>query len=275
MFLVERAGESEQDSSEINSLKLVNAMRNTANISRLSSRTLAIALLLATSGCQMFQRGQEISCAPAFVDAPGNFSFFASERYAAFPPRRVLVIPVQTAVQPVSYQTQFAQELASQLRSAQLFEVVIDPALGFCNCDLDTILQGRFHEYQLLELTERYNCDAILVTRVNRVQGVTPMEISVTCALIDRGEAVVTTAADGTWSQAIPGTMRSWSSWLENNLAAVTPGTLHIYEQSPRHFQSFIAWQIARRMAMPLGIDTAGKAIQPSEIPAKRKFLPF
>ncbi len=157
-------------------------------------------------------------------------------------------------------QAQFADQLAAQFRAGRLFETIVDPALGNCQCDLDTVLHGRFNEYRLLDLTDRYQADALLVTRLNRLQAVAPMEVAATCALIDRAEAVVLAAADGHWNTADPVTNRSWCSWLTHHCIGVSPETVAVYQASPRHFLSFVAWQIARRMAEPLGVDLTERA---------------
>lgn len=216
----------------------------------------------ALPGCWLV-RPAEPPPVPAHLVNPGRFSFFSSPAYSAAPPRRVLLLPVQATVRPVTVQQDFASQFAAQLRAGQLFEVLLDPALGSCSCDIDTILRGRFSEYRLLEITDRYHADALLVTRVNQMQGVAPIEAAVTCALIDRNEAVVLAAADGHWSTADQATSAAWHSWLDSQCLGAPPGTIAVWRQSPRHFQSFIAWQITRRLAEPLGVDLNGAGAAP------------
>lgn len=220
---------------------------------------IAAAATTLTGGCWI-GRPFTVAEPPAFLDDRDSFSFFAAPAYASRPPRRVLILPAQTTVQPLAIQAQFAEQLAAQFRAGRLFETIYDPALGNCQCNLDTVLHGRFSEYRLLELTDRYQADALLVTRLNRINAVAPMEAAATCALIDRAEAVVLAAADGHWNTADPVTHRSWCSWLTHHCIGVAPETIAVYQASPRHFLSFIAWQIARRMAEPLGVDLAGQA---------------
>ncbi len=228
---------------------------------QLASFRLAVLLLLLpgllVTGCQIFRRPLPPVALPVFVNGQDGMSFFAAKLYAQSPPRRVLILPVRANVQPVGIQMDFAQQLAGQVRSARLFEAIVDPALGYCSCDMDAILRGRFDEYRLLELTDRYHADAILLTRVNRIQSFDPLQISVTCALVDRNQAIVLAAADGNWSVSDPQTANNWNSWLQHYSASVDPETLRIHRQSPTQFQSFIAWQIARRLGQPLGVDTA------------------
>lgn len=223
---------------------------------------LAVLLLLASAGgCQWLQRGKPVAL-PSFVKAPDSFSFFAAPDYAARPPRRVLVLPADAQLQPVAVQRQFAEQLAVQLRAAQLFEVVTAPVPANCRCDMDSILRGQFDEYRLLELTRQYNADALMFTRVNGIRAYSPIELSVTVALVDRNEAIVLASADGNWSQQDPQTAESWRSWLQYHSGGIAPETLGAYQDSPAQFQSFVGWQIARRLGVPLGVDSTGH-IQP------------
>jgi len=148
--------------------------------------------------------------------------------------------------QPFELQAQFVEQLASSMREAQLFEVVTDHRLHGCNCDLDAILHGYFNERHLLKLTEQYNCDALMLTRVNQFDYNWPMKTAVTCVMIDRAEAIVLMAVDGFWDVGSPALARSFSSFVLDQNQMVPKEFLAVNQQSPRQFQRFIAWQIAR-----------------------------
>lgn len=183
-----------------------------------------------------------------YLTSPEGFSYFFDPLFQERPPRRVLLAATSCQRQPYELQSQFVEQLASSLREAQLFEVVTDHRLHGCNCDLDAILHGYFNERHLLKLTEQYNCDALMLTRVNQFDFNWPMKTAITCVLIDRAEAIVLMAVDGFWDVGSPDLARSFSSFVLDQNQMVPKEFLAVNQQSPRQLQRFIAWQIARLM---------------------------
>jgi hypothetical protein len=181
-----------------------------------------------------------------YLKSPEGFSYFFDPLFQERPPRRVLLAATSCQRQPYELQAQFVEQLASSMREAQLFEVVTDHRLHGCNCDLDAILHGYFNERHLLKLTEQYNCDALMLTRVNQFDYNWPMKTAVTCVMIDRAEAIVLMAVDGFWDVGSPDLARSFSSFVLDQNQMVPKEFLAVTQQSPRQFQRFIAWQIAR-----------------------------
>lgn len=188
-----------------------------------------------------------------YLTAPEGFSYFVDPLFQQRPPRRVLLAATSCQRQPFELQAQFVEQLASSIREAQLFEVVTDHRLHGCHCDLDAILHGYFNERHLLDVTGKYNCDALLLTRVNQFDYNWPMKTSVTCALIDRAEAVVVLAVDGMWDVGSPELARSYSSYVLDQNQMVPSEFLAVTRQSPRQLQRFVAWQIARLMVSQIG----------------------
>ena len=181
-----------------------------------------------------------------YLTSPEGFSYFFDPLFQQRPPRRVLLSATSCQRQPYELQTQFVEQLASSLREAQLFEVVTDHRLHGCNCDLDAILHGYFNERHLLKLTEKYNCDALMLTRVNQFDYNWPMKTAITCVMIDRSEAIVLMAVDGFWDVGSPDVARSFASFVLDQNQMVPKEFLSVTQQSPRQLQRFIAWQIAR-----------------------------
>jgi len=181
-----------------------------------------------------------------YLKSPEGFSYFFDPLFQERPPCRVLLAATSCQRQPYELQAQFVEQLASSMREAQLFEVVTDHRLHGCNCDLDAILHGYFNERHLLKLTEQYNCDALMLTRVNQFDYNWPMKTAVTCVMIDRAEAIVLMAVDGFWDVGSPDLARSFSSFVLDQNQMVPKEFLAVNQQSPRQFQRFIAWQIAR-----------------------------
>jgi hypothetical protein len=174
-----------------------------------------------------------------------NFSFFLAPQFAQRRPRRIFVIFENGGTVAVNFQRRFAEQIANQFREQRIAEMVMDPQNTGCTCDLETIIQGRFNEYSLLEWTDRYHCDALLVTRVNSLRTYWPLDMSATMAVIDRGEAIVLAAADGHWTAGRADVRRSYESYLRNYRGEVPPESWDVQLRSPSNFESFVAWQMA------------------------------
>jgi hypothetical protein len=189
----------------------------------------------------------------SYLTAPEGFSYYFDPLYLERPPRRVLLAAASCQRQPFELQSQFVEQLASSLREAQVFEVVTDHRLHGCNCDLDAVLHGYFNERHLLGLTEQYNCDALMLARVNQFDFNWPMKTAVTVVLIDRAEAIVLLAVDGIWDVGSPDLARSYTSFVQDQNQLVPREFLQVNQQSPRQLQRFVAWQIARLLVSQAG----------------------
>lgn len=188
-----------------------------------------------------------------YLKSPEGFSYFFDPLFLQRRPRRVLLAATSCQRQPFELQSQFVEQLASSLREAQLFEVVTDHRLHGCNCDLDAILHGYFNERHLLALTEQYNCEALMLTRVNQFDFNWPMKTAVTVVLIDRAEAVVHMAVDGIWDVGSPDLARAYTSFVLDQNQLVPREFLPVNQQSPRQLQRFVAWQISRLLVSQVG----------------------
>jgi|GEM_PF-3410748 hypothetical protein len=189
----------------------------------------------------------------SYLTSPEGFSYFIDPLYLQRRPRRVLLAATSCQRQPFELQSQFVEQLASSLREAQLFEVITDHRLHGCNCDLDAVLHGYFNERHLLSLTEQYNCEALMLTRVNQFDFNWPMKTAVTVVLIDRAEAVVLVAVDGLWDIGSPDLARSYTSFVLDQNQLVPKEFLQVNQQSPRQLQRFVAWQISRLLVSQTG----------------------
>lgn len=205
------------------------------------------------SGCAWYCPPQTECRDISYLTSPEGFSYFFHPLYLQRLPRRVLLTATSCQRQPFELQSQFVEQLASSLREGQLFEVVTDHRLHGCNCDLDAILHGYFNERHLLTLTGQYNCDALMLTRVNQFESNWPMKTAVTVVMIDRAEAIVLLAVDGIWDVGSPDLARSYTSFVLDQNQLVPKEFLAVTQQSPRQLQRFVAWQIARLLVSQTG----------------------
>lgn len=183
-----------------------------------------------------------------YLQACSQLSYFVSDRFWQRPPQRVVIICPEGANIPSQLRKATVENVAAQLRQERLFEVIVDNEDHRCRCDWEAIRNGRFDEYRLLELTDKFQCDAVMIIGIHQFDANWPMNAAVTCALIDREEAVVLMAADGQWDLRDTQRQRIYESYLKK-FAAIEPQWLAIQQQSPQQFQRYMGWQFAQIMA--------------------------
>jgi hypothetical protein len=135
--------------------------------------------------------------------------------------------------------------LASKIRAVGAFEIVT-PANERMPLFNDEILKGRFNEVEMSALARRYNADAIGLVRVNEFRAYAPMRTSVTMAIVDGAETVVSFAIDGSWDTAEPGINRQFTEYVNthcqsNPLSSQYPS---LQLQSPESLFGFVASQM-------------------------------
>lgn len=173
------------------------------------------------------------------------YSLFVGPQFASNRPRRVLIL--ESGQTPGKYlETQnLITELSSQLRQAGIFEVVAPPGERLF-VHSDNILQGQFDEREIARLSRQYNADAIALVRINEFRAFSPMRASVTMAIVDSNDSVVTFAIDGTWDTTRPATHNEFRRYVctSCNLPSNSKETQSIYLQSPTRLLAFTASQI-------------------------------
>lgn len=206
-------------------------------------------LLIFVGGCQrmprwnsLFWRHRGVECVP--VSEP-CYSVFVSPLFAAQPPRRVLIL--ESGNTPGKYlETQkLITEFASQMRQRGIFEVVAPPGEQLF-VHSDNILQGQFDEREIARLSRLYNADSIAMVRINEFRAFSPMRASVTMAVVNSNESVVTFAIDGTWDTTRPATQNEFGRYVcaSSNLPADSEEAQSIYLQSPTRLLAFTASQV-------------------------------
>ncbi len=204
--------------------------------------------ILLQSGCQfthsLLPRRQTVPVVPT-IHQP-TYSTFVSPLAPSTRPNRIVL--VEAGPSPGSYgeSQKLISELAVQIRSAGLFEVVA-PTNWQPKSQMDTILQGRFNEYEIAALSRQHNADAIAFVRVNELQGFAPMRTSITLAIVDSYETVLLYAIDGTWDTSNAATLREFGEHIAANGHTI-PGPNQVQLQSPKALLGFASSQIAENL---------------------------
>lgn len=208
-----------------------------------------IGLAMIGSGCRgvpsyrCWMRGHYSHEAP--LPSEPTYRTFASPLYQSNRPQRVVLL--ESGPTPGNYgeSHRLIVELASQIRAAGVFEVVV-PYNERLLAQPDNIINGEYDEAEIAEVARRYNADAIALVRVNDLKSFSPMRISATMAIVDSHDSVVMWGVDGTWDTSTQATQcdfrdfanqrRGWESHEE--------GLSTIYLQSPTLLMSFAASQM-------------------------------
>ena len=135
-------------------------------------------------------------------------------------------------------------DLSAQIRLNGTFEIIAPPNLRL-KAQMDNILEGKFDEGEIAEISRQYNADAVAFLRVNEINGFAPMRTSVTMAIVDSNETVVVFAIDGIWDTANPSTRSEFINYSAGqNHSNPIPNDLQL--QSPRALFAFAASQMAQ-----------------------------
>jgi len=216
---------------------------------------LAISLISLASGCR-FSNSMHSSIPIHFpwqrptqevqtVYSP-NFSSFKSPQIQLSRLRRVVLVASGPSYGNYNESNKMIGELAAKLRANGLFDVITTNQVQQ-HSSIDTILQGRFDERELVRLSRQHNADAIGFVRVNELRGYAPMRTAITVAIVDCNESIVAYAADGNWDVAHLPTKNAFQQHVYESHAI--SGTAEIQLQSPRALMSFAAQQIADDIA--------------------------
>jgi hypothetical protein len=193
-------------------------------------------------------RFSQIESVPEFETAmQTNQRIMVNPQLAGERPSRVVM--VASGRSNGSYEThqKVMNELASQLRSRGQFEVVTPPDLRFYGHS-DNILEGKFDEVELANMSRDFNADSVALVSVTEFRSAPPLRVSVSLAFIDSNESVVSVGLDGVWDLADPQTHRSFENYLANSPAA-SQYEKKLHQQSPNSLFRFVASQMADSMS--------------------------
>ena len=126
----------------------------------------------------------------------------------------------------------------------------LEPGVDVALIHSDNILQGQFDEREIARLARQFNVDAIALVKVNELRAHSPMRASITMAIVNSNESMVTFAVDGTWDTTRPATQSEFRRYVCDscNLPSNSNESQSIYLQSPTRFLAFIASQITNAL---------------------------
>ncbi len=202
-----------------------------------------------------------------------TFSHFRANSLESAPVRRVLLLPMSNETQFPYVEQEIGDALATELRAAGLFEVVMgaDDAEQPCAWTLRT--SGTFDERQLIELAERYQVDAVLYGSVTNYSPYWPPRVGVNLQLVGTHEAVALASVDGLWDARDEHIAAQAQQFYFARLTPkVTVPDSDLMLHAPQYFQKFVASQIVHLLAgpvhgMPAGLDGFPVVVPPEERP--------
>lgn len=180
--------------------------------------------------------------------SPPTFSRYRAPDFDFYGIRRVVVLPAENQTRYPDAAEQFRANLANELRSAGLFEVVELPVYNRI-CPSTAGLQGTFPEQLLVDLAKQFQAEAVLFVNVNEYHPYSPPKLGATVHLVSTHEAIALASVDGMWDAR------------DGALAAEAQGYYHQLSQngslprrelvlhSPDLFQRFVARKIVAALS--------------------------
>ncbi|MFK7765625.1 MAG: hypothetical protein AB8B55_00180 [Mariniblastus sp.] len=205
-----------------------------------SALVLGVSLTLVCTGCHKLGMSSRINRHAATEQfSPPTFQTFVSPRFRSHRPNRILLVPSGAGNGDYRTPERLITELAAQIRGYGLFEVITPDKRLYSSPD--SIQYGSFDEREVATLSRMHGVDAIAVVRVNDLQVHNGMRASVSLAVIDSAETVVTFEIDGTWDTANMATHKQFENFVAKN-TGVKNQSLHM--RSPTQLFAFVASQI-------------------------------
>lgn len=211
---------------------------------------LAIWLVLAVVGCRHTFRGSPVPSAMTAHCAP-NFS--------AMPPRRVILLPVDNQTPYPAAAARFQSLLASELRSARLFELVTldpcDPQVAPADC---YVRDGRFPESLLALLRERYHVDGALFASLKELYPYWPPRFSAALWLADTRSGEVIASVDGAWDARDSHISYQARQYFQSLSLRESLTDDDLVLQSPELMGKFVAHELVSSLARCGGLCATG-----------------
>lgn len=185
----------------------------------------------------------DTSAAP--IAAPqANLRVGVDPFFHQYPPQRVVLFCSNEVQFGRTKTRQVVETIAEEIRSAGLFEIYAPQTLDQL-CDIDEILHGRFDEAELLRLAQTYSADSVMFVRINEASLFNPMSASLTMAIVDVDEALLTFSMDGRWATQDQTTRMFFDEYLQLRINDAMDAPAEVLHHSPDAFIRFVANQVA------------------------------
>lgn len=220
--------------------------------SGLSSVLLGLAMF-AVSGCET---------APT-IQPPPPFTQYTNGQFDWHRVQRVVVMPVANRSQYPRVADQFQEALVTELQRTGRFETVAAPFDVQGPKSADVFTTGRFDEIELLNLSRRFQAQAVVFARITQYHPYDPPRLGMSLMMVSPAEASVIASVDGMWDgRDIPTTERGESYFDRTQEWPNSLFEKDLVRTSPRVFQRFVAYQVAKSIANTTMPSNGGSDIQ-------------
>ena len=161
--------------------------------------------------------------------------------------RRVVILPIENSGEPSGFEQYLVDSLSTSLRNEGCFEVVQLAPEDVSACYESVAVRGRYDEYMLLSLQQKYNIDGVVFVHLNRYRPYIPMAADVIAHLVDARQSTVLASVDGSWDFSLDSDAQRFVDYMRRCNDGFDRTELAM--QSPRMVATFIADELARRMS--------------------------
>ncbi|MFW5840344.1 MAG: hypothetical protein ACOCZE_07180 [Planctomycetota bacterium] len=166
--------------------------------------------------------------------------------------KRVCFVEIAEDIRYPSVARSMTSSLHQEIQNAGLFHMTVmqrdDPVVW----DLGLSEPRRYSMDEMARIRRTLNCDGVLFGRIVDAEFYPHTKITLHLVLLDLKKGRVGWAVDDTWDirdEQMQARMVQWVCRAEAGHSA--PDSLEIARMSPRIFQRFVAWEVAKTMAPP------------------------
>ncbi len=197
------------------------------------------------------------------IPAPPPFTQYTNNEFDWNRVQRVLVMPLANRSQYPRVAESLQQALVTELQRTGRFETVAAPFDVQGPKAADVFATGRFDEVEVLNLSRRFQAQAIVFGRITQFHPYEPPRLGMSLMMVSPAEASVIASIDGMWdARDIPTRERGESYFDRTQTWPHSMFEKDLVRSSPRVFQRFVAYQVAKSIANTTMPHNSGSDIQ-------------
>jgi len=157
-----------------------------------------------------------------------------------------VVLPFENRTRHGDFAEQARTALTHALSQCDQLEIVSLQDGMLPACLTDFVWRGRFSEYMLIDMSHRYNADAVMVGSINAFDPYGKPSLGLTAHVVDVRTAEVVASVDGYWSTDNRQTQQAFQAFLAYRHEQEYQHRL--YAQSPTAFAEFVMEEVAAQL---------------------------
>ncbi len=203
---------------------------------------------------------------------PRAFTGYVSPNVAHLPIYRVLLLPIENQTSHRFADSPLHEQLATELRSTKLFDVVTCPDSFASDFELPRYRTGTFPLGLLASLRARFHVDAVIFSSISEFYPYWPPKIGLELQMVDTAFGETIASVSGVWDSRHAEVSCQAKSFFQRRPPYGTLGNPDMVLQSPGYYSEFVTHDAAHGLAELWLLQKGSAVAVPAEVlPARRE----